>query len=321
MVDEAEKVIRQAISIDPSDGEQGKGTRMRAYSVLADILEKKGDAEQAKVYRGAVKAIRVAEDADDWWEAGLLTRAINMYEEALTHFQDAYCIQSRLALRMAEMGFTEKAEEHYRKAYELMPDSFGRMESHCFGCEGAFRGSSARKIAEQVFTRLIEKQPKKPQVHYLLGYLREQEGRYKDALPPMQQAVKLDPDYLNAWKHIQDLARSVYLSPEVRDAAALNLMRLDPLGRHVNSDVSTVRDLKTLWTVAAKAAELRTPPPQSLLPLPASAAAKPPGNLAEQAAQEVIALRGDRDNGPATPGAVLATTRVLAAVGEILDAH
>jgi tetratricopeptide (TPR) repeat protein len=312
-VDEAEKVARQAISIDPSDGEQGKGTRMRVYSVLADILEKKGDAEQAKVYRGAVQAIRIAEDADDWWEAGLLSRAIKQYEDALTHFQDAYCIQSRLALRMAELGLTEKAEAHYRKAYELMPDSFGRMVSHCFGCEGAFNGSSARKIAEQVFTRLLQKQPDKPQLHYLLGYLREQEWRFGDALSNMQQAVKLDPDYLNAWKHIRDLSQRIYLAPDVRDAAALNLMRLDPLGRHVSDDVGAVRDLKGLWAVAAKAVSMRTPPPKSLMPLPASAA--------EMRKNGALQVERPADDTPQTPGAVLAGTRALSAVGEILDAH
>jgi len=155
-------------------------------------------------------------------------------------------------------------------------------------------------------------------VHYLLGYLREQEGRYKDALPPMQQAVKLDPDYLNAWKHIQQLAGQMYLSPAVRDAAALNLMRLDPLARHVNSDVSTVRDLRGLWEVAAKAAALRTTPPKSLMPLPASAAQMRKLNPEQRAVAEVVGLASEV---PATPGAALASTRLLAAVGEILDAH
>ena len=52
-------------------------------------------------------------------------------------FADAYCIQSRLALRYSELGDYVKAEQHYQRAFELMPDSFGRIESHCFGCEGA----------------------------------------------------------------------------------------------------------------------------------------------------------------------------------------
>jgi len=314
---DAEKIVRQAIAIDPSDGEQGKGTRMRVYAVLADILQKKGDAEQAKIYRGAVQAIRVAEDADDWWEAGLLTRAVKHYEEALTHFQDAYCIQSRLALRLAEMGMTERAEEHYRKAYELMPDSFGRMESHCFGCEGAFEGSRPRQIAEQVFMRLIQKTPNKPQIHYLLGYLREQEGRWGDAVDPMKKAVDLDPDYLNAWKHLQDMSRYVHLAPELRDAAALTLLRLDPLGRHVQPGLAEVRDLKGLWQAADKAVSLRREPPKSLLPLPAAAEA---AKSSPQHRHFNYSSHQERSTPPA-PGGYFAEVGAIAAIGEILDSH
>ncbi len=94
-LDDAEKSARQAISIDPSDGEEGRGDRMRAYAVLADILERKGDGEKAGQMRKAVQAIRLSEDADRFHGAGLLARAVGMYEKALGYFSDAYCIQSR----------------------------------------------------------------------------------------------------------------------------------------------------------------------------------------------------------------------------------
>jgi tetratricopeptide (TPR) repeat protein len=314
-LDEAEKTIRQAIAIDPSDGEQGKGDRMRVYAVLADIMEKKGDAEAAKMFRGAVKAIRTAEDADDWWEAGLLTRAVKQYEQALTYFQDAYCIQSRIALRMAEMGFTEKAVAHYEKAYALMPDSFGRMESHCFGCEGAFEGPTPRKIAERVFNRLLEKNPKKPQIHYLLGYLREQEGRHREAVEPMRQAVKLDADYLNAWKHLRQLGDSVFLPQADRDAAALNLLRLDPRGKHVDTDLQDVRDLKALWTVATAAAKVQTPRPTSLMPV-----APPPPDLSQiEFMAEQIRNSEPAELPVSSPGRALTQTKIVAAVIQIID--
>ncbi len=130
---EAEQTARQAIAVDPSDGEQGKGHRMRVYSVLADILEARGDHQHAGRFRGAVKAVRTAERADDFVAAGLHMRAVKQYEESLKYFADAYCIESRLALQYASQGNLQRAELHYRRAYELMPESFGRMESHCFG--------------------------------------------------------------------------------------------------------------------------------------------------------------------------------------------
>lgn len=270
-VEEAEKSIRAAIAIDPSDGEQGKGDRMRAYAVLADILDKKGDADQAKIMRGAVQAIRISENADDWWNAGLLKRAVAMYEEALTHFSDAYCIQSRLALRYSELGDFDKAEQHYLRAFQLMPDSFGRVESHCFGCEGAFRGKRAQSVAERVFTQLAEKSPEKPQVFYLLGYLRDEQREYDKAAEFYRKAVKLDPDYFNAWKKLGGVAENVRMPRAEREQIALALFRLDSdsVGQLVQ-----VAGLRQYWDalLAASAAALPTES-GPLLPLPASAAA------------------------------------------------
>lgn len=271
-LDDAERTLRQAIAIDPSDGEQGKGDRMRVYGVLADVMADKGDAKQADFLRGAVRAIRLSEDADDAWQAGLLTRAIAMYEAALKHFADAYCIQSRMAIQLAELGFEEQAAAHYERAYELMPDSFGRVESHCFGCEGAFRSGAAQGIAERVFTRLLAKSPDKPQLHYLLGYLRTSQGRHGDALPAFRRAVELDPKYLNAWKSLADCEDHVAIPQEERDRAAIAIVSLDPLGRHSSPEVAKVRDVAGLYAAASSAARLRPAEPAALYPLRAAAA-------------------------------------------------
>jgi len=269
--DAAEKTIRAAIAIDPSDGEQGKGDRMRAYAVLADILDKKGDKEQADIMRGAVKAIRLSEEADSWWGADLLTRAVNLYEKSLLHFADAYCIQSRLALRYSELGDLEKAELHYRRAYELMPDSFGRIESHCFGCEGAFRGKRAQNIADKVFTKLAEEQPDKAQVFYLLGYLRDAQGRSQEAADYYRKAVKIDPDYLNAWNNLAKLAGHVKMPAEERDTIAVEIFRLDPQGKHSNRSLSGMSNLRRLWEILLTTEKsLPDDAVTSLYPLPAS---------------------------------------------------
>src|SRR5205807_2349007 len=97
----AEEAARRAISIDPSDGEEGPGDRMRAYAELAEIRAARGDAKEAEFFRGAVAAIRESELADRFHAAGLLKRAVKMYEDSLKHFADAYCIQSRLAIQLA----------------------------------------------------------------------------------------------------------------------------------------------------------------------------------------------------------------------------
>ncbi len=262
----AEELARQAIAIDPSDGEQGRGDRMRAYAILAEILSKKGDTKTAAIYEGAVKAIRLAEQADQFYHAGLLSRGIRMYRASLNHFADAYCIQSRLAVQLAEAGDLEGASQHYQRAFELMPDSFGRVESHCFGCEGVFQGQIAEKIAERVFLKLVAEQPNNPRVHYLLGYLRESESRNDDAVKSFREAVRLDPDYLNAWQKLLSSADSIDppLTAKERDEATFQILRLDPSGRHARADVSKVQDVSRLWTElrdnARRAPELELSP-------------------------------------------------------------
>src|SRR6188508_1364264 len=162
---------------------------MRAYAVLSDILNRKGDTASADTYAKAVEAIRISENADAYYGAGLYERAFKGYREALEHFSDAYCIQSRLAVQLNKVGRRSEALEHYRRAYELMPDSFGRVESHCFGCESVFQGAEAQSVAEQVFTEVVRKSPAKAPAYYLLAYLREQQDRPADAIQPLRQAV------------------------------------------------------------------------------------------------------------------------------------
>lgn len=320
--EEAEKVARQAIAIDPSDGEQGKGDRMRVYAVLADIRAARGDQKEAEFLRGAVRAIRLSERADDFHGAGLLSRGVKMYQDSLKHFADAYCIQSRLAVQLTELGQHELAAKHYEKAFELMPDSFGRVESHCFGCESTFAGTQAQSVAERVFTTLAAKNPNKPQIHYLLGYLRQQQERGKDALPHFRRALQLDTDYLNAWEHLGQLGQEHRLPAAERDDIAFNILRLDPLGRHTSANLEAVSDLRGLWIAVEAAAKFQVKAPTTLLPLPAS--------REEVERQERVAKAqpnqffdsythySSRGNTPASPGQALARHQLLTAISGLI---
>ncbi|HEV8442773.1 MAG TPA: tetratricopeptide repeat protein [Steroidobacteraceae bacterium] len=251
---EAEATVRRAIAIDPSDGEQGPGDRMRAYAVLAEILGKKGDTDSAAIYLKAVDAIRRSERTDEFYAANLYQRAFRGYREALEQFSDAYCIQSRLAVQLYRQGNRTEALEHYRRAYELMPDSFGRVESHCFGCESVFQGPDAQSVAETVFQGVISKSPGKAQAYYLLAYLRQQQDRDSESIQPLRQAVSLDPRYLNAWLLLYEAGDHAYIAPPELDIARLKLLELDPMHRHARYTVEKVGDLAALWRGAERAA-------------------------------------------------------------------
>ena len=271
-LDAAQQFAEQAIAIDPSDGEQGKGDRMRVYAVMRDIYTARGNLEKSAFFNDVLKAIRLSEDADDYFEVGLNQQAIAMYAEALGFFADAYCIQSRLALQLSKDGQHEAAAIHYESAYTLMPDSFGRIESHCFGCEGAFDGEQPQLIAERVFKAALEKDPEKPQIHYLLGYLYKKQGQNEKALDHFFQATKLDPLYLNAWKHLAELSDEMFFSEGLRDLVNRKLLELDPLGRHSYPEFSKLQDFKAAWLLLKRSERLQieTQIPEQLFSLHSS---------------------------------------------------
>lgn len=270
--DLAEQTARAAIAMDPSDGDQGKGDRARAYSVLGDALERKDAGAEAAKMRRVVSAIRKAEEADDWHAAGLKAEAARRYVAALLEFDDAYCIQARLALRLNEIGHVDEAARHYRRAFELMPDSFGRKESHCFGCEGVFKGATVQIIADQVLGSRATQPPVRPQVHYLLGQLRESQRRTAEAAEAYRQAVQADPAYRNAWNKLASLAAASpslgILSPAEGEQAALQSVQLDPDSTFW---LNQVRDLRKLWDILLKMEKSKIPPEKGpLLPLTAA---------------------------------------------------
>ncbi len=168
----------------------------------------------------------------------------------------------------------DEAAEHYRRAFELMPDSFGRVESHCFGCEHVFAGEKSQGVAEKVFTQMLAVRPDKPQLHYLMGYLREEQERMPEAAEHFRKAVGLDPLYLNAWNRLAGIEEKLNFTPVQRDDLLLKLVALDPTRRHVSPDLVRVSDLPRLWQVMHEAEQTVAALPQTgeVWALPASAA-------------------------------------------------
>lgn len=248
--DEAFATIEQAISIDPSDGETGAGDRMRAYTVYANILAERGADQKAESMRDAVAAIRLSEDADRFHDAGLYTKSIEMYKKSASKFDGAYCIQSRLATQLTKQGRFSEAAPHFERAYSLMPESFGRVESHCFRCESVFDDVRAQNIADSVFSRMLEEVDSDPKTQYMMGYLRQEQGKYDEALKHFRAAVQIDPLYLSAWKQMQNVSKKIHVDAAEANAVAIKIRELDPLKRHGSFDYSNVTDLRSLWNVS-----------------------------------------------------------------------
>ncbi len=261
----AQQLIDQAITLDPSDGDQRKYTRMQAYDVLSRLKRAQGDIKKSDFLAEVVRAIRKGEEADDFLEAGLLPEAIRRYQEALGHFNDAYCLQSRLAKTLLKAGKEKEAMEHFKKTFELMPLSFGPVESHCFGCEHIFEDERVQQIALATFNRLIESTPKNPRTFYLLGILFEEMKRPEEAIVAMKKALELDPNYYNCAKRVVELLNQNPATQKDAQVALVNLVSMAPY-EDLQYIFSKRTDLRQTWLDA------QTPKPAPLkreaLPLP-----------------------------------------------------
>lgn len=205
--DSAMELIQEAIALDPSDGDHGKNSRMFCYEVLARIHRDTGRDEKAKFFDQVVEAIRQGEVADDYLHVGLIQDATERYQEALGQFEDAYCLQSRLALTLARNGRFKESVKHFRKAFELMPVSFGPRESHCFGCEGLFRDERVLEIAEPLLQQFTGENPDNPRAPYMLGMVLDRMGDQTGAAEAYRKALQLDPQYFNAARNLLELLK------------------------------------------------------------------------------------------------------------------
>lgn len=202
-----------------------------------------------------------------------------------------------------------------------MPYSFGRMESHCFGCEGIFRGELAQQLAEQVFGELLQKDVTKPQLHYLLGQLRESQNRSAEALASFRKAVELDPDYVNAWKQVLEHTKT---SAE-RVTATTNLMRLNPRKASFRQQGLAPRDV---WELTVQHLKSLPPDPPVLLSLAASKkhreelrthlkAAKLPPAAIEEWLNETVHYTDE----PSTLGSMLAKEKSMSAACSLFGTY
>ena len=271
---EAEESARLALQIDPTDGESPAGERIRSYSILASILEEKGGEEaekEAATLRSVVAAVRLAEQGDELSEAGLVSLALDAYDRAAALFEDAYCVQWRLAERLRERGFPELAARHYEETFRRMPEQFGRVASLCFGCQGVFESGESVSAAERILPELAARPGALPATHRLLGMLRVEQGRLPEAWDAFRAALDADPGYLDALADLLGLYGK--LDRPRADWAGLQrrAFELDPLGLRLRIEPGDILD----WTFAREAnaaARARLPDaPASLLPLPASA--------------------------------------------------
>ncbi|AHF93021.1 hypothetical protein OPIT5_25250 [Opitutaceae bacterium TAV5] len=268
--------LRIAAGVDPTDNASPPADRMRVYEFVSEALKKKGDLETAEFFANVLKAVRLTAEGDRWSQAGLTPRGLERYQEALKFFPNASAALWRATFAFERQGRHDEAITAFRRACEFMADSINRLGSPFVDAPGIrwFGGPATQAIAEETFDKLSRRQPGRPQFAFLMGILREEQGRTTEAVKFYQRAVQIDPFQLGAWGRLAGLLDRTDLSAKDRDEVFFNILELDPAGRYFRPDLSRVSDQERLWKQLDKNERRRATVaiPATLWPLKASAA-------------------------------------------------
>ena len=122
----------------------------------------------------------------------------------------------------------------------------------------------AKNIADEVFTENLREDEVNPKLHTVLGFLREQQDRNREALTHYRRAIELDPENALALQRLLGLAQKMHVPATERDAAALKLFRLRPLPTRYTGWRRSVRDIALLWETVTDIERLEIKKPKTL---------------------------------------------------------
>ncbi|MFI5385311.1 MAG: tetratricopeptide repeat protein [Fimbriimonadales bacterium] len=264
---EAEREVRAAIALDPSDRSAGRGDRHRSYEILGRILDSEGKSAEAAACRKLVEGARLAEQAAQAGVAGLNSKAADLYQQALAADPRDCRVRLDYAYFLNDLGKTAEARTEYEKAAELVLASEGPVGGAGYDEWHAF---SASDVIEKAFIGLKQAHPSDPGLLTCLAGLQAEGGDYRGALQNYEKAVAAAPLYVRAWQGIVNLRGKGVLSKKMAEEATLALVRLVP-GERSAWTPEEFGDFAALWRAFDQASKSFYPLPSGpLLPLEAS---------------------------------------------------
>jgi tetratricopeptide (TPR) repeat protein len=305
----AEETERAAIALDPTDRSAAHGWRQVAYDILGQILRAEGKRTAATACAQVIKAARITDEARKDDRVGLHILALGLYRKALAIWPQDSLVQVLLAEALESRGRHQDALQEYRKSFDLVLSSEGRISGADPGEDSGLQNEDGRKLAMASLNRLRKSHPTDPGVLFVLGQFQSKSGDDRAALARYEEAVRQDPRYVRAWEEILSLGSSSLATKKQIEDAELALVQLDPLNyRAFNSEVlQRFADYLAIWRAYDRASKLVFPLPTSpLFPLEASKRSLASGTNKAQLPSASALYEG--------PGAVLASISELQAL-------
>jgi len=120
--------------------------------------------------------------------------AIRSLREALTIQPDAFAWHCQLAHTLYSADRLDEATESYRRALELNPGHLPTL----IQLADLERQAANYAVAAGHLNEALAWAPQEPQVHNLMGMVRQEQGRSRDAVSHYDQALRFSPDFAAA---------------------------------------------------------------------------------------------------------------------------
>ncbi len=240
---EAERVMRQAIALDPTDGNAPAGSRFRAYEVLGRILAAKGDAKGAQECRARLEARNVADRADEM--SSFLPQAIELYEKSVRISSADYQTELRLSKCLLKVGRSNEALAHARRAFALLAKDFGPRTELPQDCTELVDADYAVKMG---FPHPLKLPGTTPANLCFRARCEENAGFPREAVHDLRLAVERDPTFWNAWTRLSSFgAQGLLPVPELERVAKAHIQLQSEHVYWDVADLSGIADLRPVY--------------------------------------------------------------------------
>lgn len=156
----------------------------------------------------ALTALSRPEEADRamqrFEELGQHAAQIAQLRRALDWAPEDFSTRLALAHHYQQLGQTEPALRHYWAILAQNPDHLEAL----IKLGNLYLKTNARGEADSLFSLAITRHPQDPQTaqaHFAQGFLRLNRGQLEAAAQSFDQALKLRPDYAEAWNNLGNL--------------------------------------------------------------------------------------------------------------------
>lgn len=329
---EAEQYARDAwnrLRYAPSAEEKTSLATCRFLSSLSSI---KQDKRSAEVFRNNERGILLFQQAKQLQRAGILPKAYQLYQEAVSLAPDVVGLRS-LAGKLAEqMAFAKEAEAHYQRLAELQveddqlsfppnPSDYSDSNNYDWATLAGWYTSSPLQSA--VTTRIckakLAKEPNHVQAHVVLGNMFAQQGQTSLAYEEFQQATKIQPKHAQAWQQMLNIASISPNSYPHIEEVALQLFHLEPARGTYSGILSKIDNLHKLWKVVQEVQPLLLPEvPESLYVLTESKHALESQNQTQGTHFSNSGAMLQLDRGVPTPGQAIAMHKLVQPVSLLI---